>query len=77
VKIPCLSRRLPRVLPRSAVSKLGGAGSLAGVIAGIHKSERDRYHYKNAEPCASCAKNKHQCVSLHCPCKRCNPEVKL
>jgi hypothetical protein len=78
VKIPCLFRPTTRV-SRRGLARLGGAGSLATAIAN-KKRQPDvaRYAGKNTNPCTACSRGQHhKCFSLHCPCKRCNPEVKL
>ena len=75
MKIPCLSRPYTRV-SRHGIARWGGAGSLATAIADKKRQPgASRYTRKNETPCASCAKGKHGCKSIHCPCPKCNPEV--
>lgn len=77
MKISALSKTSSRI-SRAGAQRLGGAGSIADAMAGkAQESKLARYAQRNERPCASCAKGKHQCNSIHCPCERCNPEVKL
>ena len=64
----------PRWMPESEALRLE-PGSLAEAVAHKPKPKTDRYSVRNSKPCASCATGKHKCVSLRCPCTRCNPVV--
>lgn len=77
MKIAALSKATGHI-SRAGVRRLGGAGSIADAMAArAGESKLARYAKRNERPCASCAKGKHQCNSIHCPCERCNPEIKL
>ncbi len=74
MRIPALSK-LPRSI--SLANARQGAGSIASAMAGRQQTEPNRYTKRNAEPCARCKDGRHGCLSIHCPCPQCNPEIKL
>ena len=65
-------------LSRGSALRMGGAGSIAEAMAGKPRATGlARYTAKRATACASCTKGKHVCTSIHCPCPRCNPEIRV
>jgi hypothetical protein len=74
VRIPIFSKPPSR---GSIAFARQGAGSIASAMAGRAHTGPDRYTRRNAEPCAKCKSGRHGCLSIHCACSLCNPEINL